>query len=134
MISRDLCGPYAEGGREGEDFHDANQRPVSDEHLSVAVEREIQQLQVRPRPELAGNADSKKSGRRTRIEARRQRCRHARCERYLDVVELGRQGYTQLAIAEKVGVARFVSQVDLDLKEAVGGRLVGRAALARLRR
>jgi hypothetical protein len=38
------------------------------------------------------------------VEARYQRCRQARYERYVAVVELGRQGYTQLQIAEKVGV------------------------------
>ncbi len=31
-------------------------------------------------------------------------CRRARYERYLAVVELGRQGHTHLAIAERVGV------------------------------
>src|SRR4029453_16608422 len=40
----------------------------------------------------------------TWIEARRQRCRQARYERYQAVVELGRQGYTQLAIAERMGL------------------------------
>jgi transposase len=40
----------------------------------------------------------------TLIEARRQRCRQARYERYLAVVELPRQGHTQLAIAERIGI------------------------------
>jgi hypothetical protein len=37
-------------------------------------------------------------------EERRQRCRQARYEKYLAVVELGPQGHTQLAIAEKFGI------------------------------
>jgi hypothetical protein len=40
----------------------------------------------------------------TLVEARYQRCRKARSERYLAVVEFGRQGHTQLQIAEKAGV------------------------------
>jgi hypothetical protein len=38
------------------------------------------------------------------IEARRQRCRQARYQRYLTVHELHRQGQTQLEIADKVGI------------------------------
>src|ERR1022692_66655 len=74
-------------------------------NLAEAVEREVQQLQVQARGELAGNVEAKRSGRATLIEARRQRCRQARYEKYLAVVELGRQGHTQLAIAEKLGTA-----------------------------
>jgi hypothetical protein len=55
------------------------------------------------RAELARNVEAKRSGRATLIEARRQRCRQARYEN-LAVVELGRQGDTQLAIAEKFGI------------------------------
>jgi hypothetical protein len=61
-------------------------------------------LQIRFRSELAREANPKQSRKCTLIEARRQSCRQARYERYLGVVELGRQGQTQLAIAEKVGV------------------------------
>jgi transposase len=73
-------------------------------NLAEAVEREVQQLQVQARAELAGNVDTKRSGRATLIEARRQRCRRARYEKYLAVVEMGPQGHTQLAIAEKFGI------------------------------
>lgn len=73
-------------------------------NLAEAVEREIQQLQVQARSDLAERVDSKPSGRRTLIEARRQRCRQARYERYLAVVELGRHGHTQLSIAETLGI------------------------------
>jgi len=38
------------------------------------------------------------------VEARYQRCRQARYERYRAVIELSHQGSTQLAIAERVGV------------------------------
>src|SRR6516225_11071480 len=40
----------------------------------------------------------------TLVEARRQRCREARYQRYMAVVELRKQGYTQEAIAERVGL------------------------------
>jgi Transposase len=40
----------------------------------------------------------------TLIEARRQRCRQARYQRYTKVHELHRGGHTQLEIAEKVGI------------------------------
>ena len=46
----------------------------------------------------------KPTGRATLIEVRRQRCRQARYEKYLAVVELGHQGHTQLAIAETFGI------------------------------
>jgi hypothetical protein len=65
-------------------------------NLAEAAERELQQMQVQARAE--------RSRRATLIEARRQRCRHARYEKYRAVVELGRQGHTQLAIAEKFGM------------------------------
>ena len=73
-------------------------------NLSEAVERDIQQLQGKARAALAGQANPKKNKKLTWIEARRQRCRQARYERYLAVVELGQQGYTQLAIAERMGM------------------------------
>src|SRR4030095_16269933 len=50
-------------------------------------------------------APSKGAHKLTWIEARRRRCRQARYEGYLATVELRRQGHTQLAIAEKVGIA-----------------------------
>jgi hypothetical protein len=105
MITRDRCGLYAEGGREGAPSAvQINDRYHLMSNLAEAVEREVQQLQVQARAELAGNVEAKRSGRATLIEARRQRCRQARYEKYLAVVELGRQGHTQLAIAEKFGI------------------------------
>ena len=105
MITRDRCGLYAEGGREGApSAAQINDRYHLMSNLAEAVEREVQQLQVQARAELAGNVEAKRSGRATLIEARRQRCRQARYEKYLAVVELGHQGHTQLAIAEKFGI------------------------------
>jgi transposase len=105
MITRDRCGLYAEGGREGAPWAvQINDRYHLLSNLAEALEREVQQLQVQAREELAGNAEAKRSGRATLIEARRQRCRQARYEKYLAVVKLGRQGHTQLAIAEKFGM------------------------------
>src|ERR1700720_2422022 len=95
MITRDRCGLYAEGGREGAPSAvQINDRYHLISNLAEAVEREVQQLQVRARAELAGDVEAKRSGRATLIEARRQRCRQARYEKYLAVVELGRQGHT----------------------------------------
>ena len=71
------------------------------------MERDIQQLQSKARAALAEEASAEKRQKRkklTWIEARRQRCRQARYERYLAVVEMGRQGHTQLAIAERMGM------------------------------
>jgi transposase len=105
MITRDRCGLYAEGGREGAPSAvQINDRYHLMSNLAEAVEREVQQLQVQARAELAGSVEAKGSGRATLIEARRQRCRQARYEKYLAVVELGHQGHTQLAIAEKFGM------------------------------
>lgn len=73
-------------------------------NLSEAVEWDIQQLQDKARAVLAGQVNPEKRNKLTWIEARRQRCRQARYERYVAVVELGRQGYTQLAIAERMGL------------------------------
>src|SRR6202041_948222 len=105
VITRDRCGLYAEGGREGAPSAvQINDRYHLTSNLAEAVEREIQQLQMQARSELAQEANPKPLPKLTLIKARYQRCRAARYERYLAVVELGRQGQTQLAIAEKVGV------------------------------
>jgi transposase len=72
------------------------------------MERDLQQLQIEARRQLR-KATNKlcedKSNKLTLVEARRQRCRQARYERYASVIELHRQGHTQLAIAERSGVA-----------------------------
>lgn len=69
------------------------------------MERDIQQLQIDTRKQLAANelTESQKP-KLTLVEARRQRCRQARYERYVTVHDLRRQGQTQLEIAEKVGI------------------------------
>jgi hypothetical protein len=105
MIARDRCGLYAEGGHEG--APDAVQ--VADRYhlmsnLSQALEHTLQQLQIQARAKLVPETRPKPSPKLTFVEARYQRCRQARYERYRAVVELGRQGHTQLQIAEKVGV------------------------------
>jgi transposase len=107
VITRDRSSLYAEGGRQGapsavqitDRFHLVS-------NLSEAVERDIQQLQIDARKQLVQGEfrDSEKVNKLSRIEARRQRCRQARYQRYMSVHELRRQGRTQLEIAERVGI------------------------------
>ena len=106
IIARDRCGLYAEGGHEGA----PSTVQVTDRYhlmsnLSEAVEHTLQQLQIEARAELTQERIPKPSGRLTLVEARYQRCRQARYERYKAVIELSRQGCTQLQIAERVGVS-----------------------------
>jgi hypothetical protein len=70
-------------------------------NLSDAVEKDAHQLQMQARHDLARGLRAS----RPSIEARRLRCRQARYERYLAVVECDRQGDTQLAIAAKLGLS-----------------------------
>jgi len=64
----------------------------------------VQQLQIQARAELVPQKERPPSGKLTLVEARRQRCRQARYERYMAVKKLGRQGKTQLAMAEQMGM------------------------------
>jgi transposase len=104
LITRDRSGLFADGGRQGA----PSAAQITDRYhlmsnLSEAVERDIQQLQGKARATLAAHKNRHRQ-KLTWIEARRQRCREARYERYLTVLDLGRQGYTQLAIAERMGM------------------------------
>jgi len=106
VITRDRSSLYADGGRQGapsavqitDRFHLVS-------NLSEAVERDIQQLQIDARKQLAQSETREPDKTRlTLIEARRQRCRQSRYQRYLAVHDLRRQGQTQLQIAAKVGI------------------------------
>jgi transposase len=70
------------------------------------VERNVQQLQIDARKQLAQSEirEPDATNKLTLIEARRQRCRQTRYQRYTKVHELHRGGHTQLEIAEKVGI------------------------------
>jgi transposase len=103
IIARDRCGLYAEGAQQGA----PSAVQVTDRYhlmsnLSEAVEHTLQQLQIEARAELTQEMNPKPSRKLTLVEARYQRCRQARYERYTAVVELRRQGDTQLEIAARL--------------------------------
>ena len=107
IITRDRCGLYAAGGRRAA----PNAVQVADrfhrlQNLSDALEHDIQRPQIEARrliSEVTATAN-KQPKRPTLIEARRQRCRQARYERYQTVLGLTAKGYTQLAIAAQIGI------------------------------
>jgi hypothetical protein len=107
IITRDRCGLYAAGGRRTT----PNAIQVADrfhllQNLSAAVEHDIQRLQIEARRLTSEpTASNRVQPRRlTLIEARRQRCRQARYERYRTVLDLTAKGHTQLTIAAQIGI------------------------------
>ena len=105
IITRDRSTLYADGGRQGAPTAvQVLDRYHLVKNLSEAMERDVQQMQIQARAALRREAASPngKPKRLTLIEARRQRCREARYQRYLAVINLRRQGDTQLAIAANV--------------------------------
>lgn len=108
IISRDRCGLYADGGRQGA----PSAQQITDRYhlvsnLAEALERDVQRLQIEARAEMgeARSADEPRALQPTLIEARRQRCRQARFERFQTVMDLGRRGHRQFAIATQVGIS-----------------------------
>jgi len=113
MITRDRSTLYADGGRQGAPWAvQITDRYHLVSNLSEAAERDIQQLQMKARAELAKSEEDRRGGRSrprsrrlTLVEAQYQQCRNARYQRYQAVLELRRQAYTQEAIGEKMGLS-----------------------------
>ena len=90
VITRDRSSLYPDGKRQGAPCAVRITEPLHlVSNLTEAVERDIQQLQIDARKRLAQSEAEEPGGKRARsltlIEARRQRCRQARYQRYLTV-------------------------------------------------
>lgn len=113
VITRDRCGIYAEAAEQGA----AHAVQVADRfhlflNLSTAIERSLEERSRElclpdPAPEQPAVEVAPPSKRRTTLEEqRKQQRRQRRQERYERVVELHRQGHTQLAISLELGIQR----------------------------
>jgi transposase len=131
IITRDRSLLYADGGHRGAPAAvQIDDRYHLVDNLVEAVENDAQQLQLQARRDLAkGLRPSKPS-----VEAQRLRCRQARYERYLAVVESARLGETQLAIAAKAlepsagGTPDWSSAPGSEFRGKVGAQGWGSAA------
>ena len=109
IITRDRSGLYADGARKSAPFAaQITDRYHLVSNLAEAVERDVQQLQTQARAALAEHRNASDRGttgkKLTLVQARYQRSRQARYEKYMAVVELRRQGLTQVQIGGRVGL------------------------------
>ena len=109
IITRDRSGLYADGARKSAPFAaQITDRYHLVSNLAEAVERDVQQLQTQARAALAEHRNASDRGttgkKLTLVQARYQRSRQARYEKYMAIVELRRQGLTQVQIGGRVGL------------------------------
>ena len=114
VISRDRSGLYAEGAQLGA----PNSTQVADRfhlvlNLSAAVERALEerssQLQLAaaaPSPEEQLHSQNPAPSKPTAQEACKQQRRERRLERYQQVIQLHREGYSQKAIGQSLQIER----------------------------